>query len=100
MTYHNYGPTCTVMNLAVWNGLTPDQQKLVLDSGRAAQEQVRHLTESVDNLEAAKKLLEPKGMTLNAADVPAFKKLAEEKVWPKYQKQYAEMWEQIVATKV
>jgi tripartite ATP-independent transporter DctP family solute receptor len=99
MTYHNYGPTCVVINLAVWNGLTPDEQKLMLDCGRAAQEQVRHLTESVDNLEAAKKLLEPKGMTVNAADVPAFKKLAEEKVWPRYKKQYAELWEQIVATK-
>ncbi len=100
LTYHNYGPTCVVMNLAVWNGLTPAQQKLMLDSGRAAQEHVRHLTESVDNLESAKKLLEPKGMVVNAADVPAFKKLAEEKVWPKYKKQYAQLWEQIVATKV
>src|SRR3954453_13708083 len=99
MTYHNYGPTCVVVNLGVWNGLTPVEQKLMLDSGRAAQEQVRHLTESVDNLEAAKKLLEPKGMTVNAADVAAFKKLAEEKVWPKYKKQYADLWEQIVATK-
>src|SRR4051795_11649724 len=75
MTFHNYGPTCSVMNLAVWNGLTPDEQKLTLDCGRAAQEQVRPLTESGDNIEAAKKLLEPKGMTVNAADVDSFKKL-------------------------
>src|SRR4051795_142971 len=75
MTYHNYGPTCSVMNLGMWKSLTPDEQKLILDCGRAAQEQVRHLTESVDNIEAAKKLLEPKGMTVNAADVDSFKKL-------------------------
>lgn len=71
----------------------------MLDCGRAAQEQIRHLTESIDNLDTAKKLLESKGMTVNAADVPPFKKLAEEKVWPKYQQQYTELWEQIVATK-
>ena len=27
MSYHNYGPTNVVMNLEIWNGLTPDQQK-------------------------------------------------------------------------
>ena len=99
MTYHNYGPTCCVMNLAVWNGLTPAHQKLMLELGRAAQDRVRNLTESVNNLAAAKRLLEPKGMTVNQADIPAFKQLAQEKVWPKYQQQYSQLWEEIVATK-
>jgi tripartite ATP-independent transporter DctP family solute receptor len=100
LTYHNYGPTCATMNLDLWNGLTPAQQRLFLDLGRVAQQRIRQLTESVDNLAKAKELLEPKGMTVNDANVAAFKKVAEEKVWPKYKQQYAELWEKVVATKV
>jgi len=100
MTYHNYGPTALVMNLDMFNGLTPQQQKLLLDASRAAQERIRGLTESVDTPEKAKELLEPKGMTVNTADVEAFRKVAQEKVWPQYQKDYSELWDEIVATKV
>jgi len=38
-------------------------------------------------------------MTVNEADVPAFKKVVEEKVWPKYKQQFAELWEQVEAAK-
>jgi tripartite ATP-independent transporter DctP family solute receptor len=100
MTYHNYGPTALVINLDIWNGLTPTQQKLLLDASRTAQERIRGLTESVDTVEKAKELLEPKGMTVNTADVEAFRKTAQEKVWPQYQKEYSEIWDEIVATKV
>jgi tripartite ATP-independent transporter DctP family solute receptor len=100
MTYHNYGPTALVMNLDMYNGLTPAQQKLLLEASRAAQERIRGLTESVDTAEKAKGLLEPKGMTVNTADVEAFRKVAQEKVWPAYQKEYAELWDEIVTTKV
>ena len=98
MTYHNYGPTVTVINLDVWNGLTADQQKLLLDVAREAQERIRKDTESVDNLAKAKEILEPKGMIVNAADVDAFRKVAQEKIWPAYQKQFPDMWEQITKT--
>ena len=100
MTYHNYGPTVTVINLALWNSLPKDQQTLLLDLGREAQAKIREATESVDNLAKAKELLEPKGMVVNTADVEAFRKLAQEKVWPSYKAQFPEMWEEIVATKV
>ena len=96
LTFHNYSPTMVVMNLGVWNGLSPEQQAIVRDAARGAQERVRKDTESVDNLQKAKELLEPKGMTVNAADLEAFRKVAQEKVWPAYQKQYAELWEEIV----
>ena len=99
LTYHNYGPTALVMNLDMFNGLTPAQQKLLLEVSRAAQERIRGLTESVDTPEKAKELLEPKGMKVNTADVEAFRKIAQEKVWPAYQKEYADIWEEIVATK-
>ena len=100
MTYHNYGPTAAVINLDVWNGLTEPQRKLLQDASRNGQAKVRQLTESVDNLDKAKELLEPKGMTVNTANVEAFRKLAQDKVWPTYKQQFPELWEEIVVTKV
>ena len=98
MTFHNYGPTVNVINLEIWNGLKGDEQKLLLDVSREAQARIRNDTESVDSLGKAKELLEPKGMAVNAADVEAFRKVAQEKIWPAYQKQYSEMWDQITKT--
>jgi len=40
------------------------------------------------------------GFTVNSANVEAFRKLAQEKVWPAYKQQFPELWEEIVATKV
>jgi tripartite ATP-independent transporter DctP family solute receptor len=98
MTYHNYGPTVTVINLGIWNSLPKEQQTLLLDLSREAQAKIRGATESVDNLQKAKELLEPKGMVVNTADVDAFRKIAQEKVWPAYQKQFPELWDEIVRT--
>jgi hypothetical protein len=39
-------------------------------------------------------------MTVNPADVEAFRRVAQEKVWPAYKQQFPELWEEIVATKV
>jgi len=99
LTYHNYGPTVIVMNLDIWKGLPGDQQKLILDVAMEAQKKVREATESVDNFAKAKEILEAKGMKVNQADVATFRKLAEEKIWPPYKQQYAEMWDKIVNTK-
>lgn len=99
LTYHNYGPTMLVMNPKAWSGLSADNQKLLTDLLVDVQKRIRNDTESVDNLEGAKKLLEPVGMQVNQGDVEAFKKVAQEKVWPEYQKQYADMWDKIVNTK-
>ena len=99
MTFHNYGPTVVVMNLEIWKGLTPDQQKLVMEVGMEAQKKIRELTESVDNFAKAKEILEARGMKVNQADVASFRKLAEERIWPQYRQQYAELWDRIVSTK-
>jgi tripartite ATP-independent transporter DctP family solute receptor len=99
MTFHNYGPTLLVMNLDAWKGLTPEQQKLVMEVGREAQKKVRELTESVDNFVKAKEILEARGMKVNAADVASFRKIAEDKIWPPYKQQYGELWDKIVASK-
>ena len=66
-----------------------------LDVGREAQAKVRNLIESVDNLESAKKLLEPKGMTVVQGNVEAFKEIAQKKVWPTYQKQFGALLDEI-----
>lgn len=99
MTYHNYGSTLVGMNVAAWNALRKDQQKILIDASREAQNLVRKITEDVDNLDAAKKKLEPLGMKVNAPDLGAFKELAQSKIWPIYQSQYGALWDEIVATK-
>jgi TRAP-type C4-dicarboxylate transport system substrate-binding protein len=100
LTYHNYGPTNAVMNLEIWNGLTADQQKLVLDLARAAQGKIREATESVDNFARAKAELEPVGMTVVEANVEEFKKVAQQKIWPAYKSQYGALWDEIEGFKV
>lgn len=99
MTYHNYGPTVLVVNLDIWKSLPADQQKLILEVGMEAQKKIREATESVDNYPKAKEILEARGMKVNQADVASFRKLAEEKIWPQYRQQYAELWDKIVNTK-
>jgi TRAP-type C4-dicarboxylate transport system substrate-binding protein len=83
----------------VWKSLTPEQQKLFMDVGREAQKKIRELTESVDNLAKAKEILEARGMKVNAADVASFRKVAEEKIWPAYKQQYAELWDKVANAK-
>jgi len=95
MSFHNYGPTLNTMNLATWESLSPAHKKLMIDTSREAQDKIRQLTESVDNLEAAKKALEPKGMTVAGAKVEDFRKVAEKKIWPAYKSQFSGLWEQI-----
>ena len=45
------------------------------------------------------KELEPKGMTVVQGNVDAFRKVAQDKIWPAYKTQYAAMWDEIVAVK-
>jgi len=99
ITYHNYTPSMTLINPDVWKGLTADQQKLLTEAGLGAQAKMREEAESVDSLEGAKKLLEPLGMQVNGSDQEAFRKLAEEKLWPGFKSQYSEMWDKIASFK-
>jgi TRAP-type transport system periplasmic protein len=99
LTFHNYGPSLTVINPDIWKGLSPDQQKMLQEVANMAQKRMRSDIESVDSLAGAKKLLEPVKMVVNQADLAAFRKVAEKNVWPQYKKQYPEMWDKIVNTK-
>jgi tripartite ATP-independent transporter DctP family solute receptor len=99
LTYHNYGPTVVVANLDIWKSLSVQHQTLILEVAMQAQKKVREATESVDSFARAKAILEARGMKVNQADVASFRKLAEEKIWPQYRQQYADMWDKIVAVK-
>jgi len=99
MTFHNYGPTVNVINLETWNGLADGHKKLMLELSREAQAKIREATESVDNFAKAKELLEAKGMTVVEGKVEAFRKVAQEKIWPAYKTQYGALWDQIDALK-
>ena len=99
MTFHNYGPTVNVINLEIWNGLADGHKKLMLDVSREAQAKIREITESVDNFAKAKELLEPKGMTVVEGKVDAFRKVAQEKIWPAYKTQYGALWDEIDSLK-
>src|SRR5437588_5229178 len=57
LTFHNYGPTVNVINLGVWNELSAEHRKLLLDASMEAQKKIREMTESVDTLAKAKELL-------------------------------------------
>jgi tripartite ATP-independent transporter DctP family solute receptor len=99
MSFHNYGPTLNTMNLGTWESLSPAHKKLMLDTSREAQDKIRQQTESVDNFAAAKKELEPKGMTVVEAKVEDFRKVAMAKIWPNYKSQFGGLWEQIEGVK-
>lgn len=95
MTFHNYGPSNAVMNLGIWNELSPEHKKLMLDLSREAQAKIRDMTESVDNFAKAKALLEPRGMTVVEAKVDLFRDMAKAKIWPAYKAQYGALWDKI-----
>ncbi len=99
ITFHNYTPSMTLINPDVWKGLTADQQKLLTEVGLEAQGRMRNEAESVDSLEGAKKLLEPLGMQVNASDQDAFRKIAEQQLWPQFKQQYPDMWDKIASVK-
>jgi len=100
MTYHNYGPTNAVMNLEIWNGLSDEHKKIVMDTAREAQGKIREMTESVDNFAKAKAELEPFGMTVVEAKVDEFRKVAQQKIWPAYKSQFGALWDQVEGFKV
>jgi tripartite ATP-independent transporter DctP family solute receptor len=95
MSFHVYSPSYVVFNPQTWQSLTDAQRKLLTEIGREAQDRMRQTISSVDSLEGAKKLLEPHGMSVNQVDIELFRKTAKENIWPQYQKQYADGWDEI-----
>ena len=86
MTFHNYGPTVARDEPGRLEEPHPPTSRSSswTSAGRPRRRSARP-TESVDNLAKAKEILEAKGMKVNAADVASFRKLAEDKIWPRLQ---------------
>ena len=101
MTFHNYGPTLNTMNLAVWEGLERAAQEADASTPAASSPGEVPPAHRIGRqaAAAAKAALEPKGMTVVQGNVEAFRKVAQEKIWPAYKQQYAGLWEQIVEFK-
>src|SRR5262245_13907727 len=99
MSFFSFNATLNVMNLGIWTSLSEMHQKLLLDTSREAQEKCRQLTEASDTLAGAGKELEPQGMTVVPANVAAFRKAVQEKIWPAYGKQYGALWDEITSFK-
>ena len=95
LTYHNYGPTCVVMNLDFWSGLSTEHKKLLLDVGREAQSRSATASSRSTTSRRPRKLLEPKGMTVVQGNVEAFRKIAQEKIWPAYKTQFGALLDEI-----
>jgi TRAP-type C4-dicarboxylate transport system substrate-binding protein len=99
LTAQNYVPSVLVMNLSIWESLTPDQKNIVLDVGREAQARVTKASTDVESIDKLKEVLTPKGVTVNAVDLEPFKKIVEEKMWPAYRGQFGALWDEIVNVK-
>ena len=99
LSYHVFSPSYVVINPQIWYGLSDAQRRLLTEVGREAQQRMRETMGSVDNLDGAKKLLEPVGLTVNGVDLDAFRRTAQEKIWPEYRKQYADIWDEIIRFK-
>lgn len=71
LTQHFRPPGIVTISMATWNGLTPEQQKVMLEEGARLQDYEITLTAEV----GAKALeeLKAKGMQINEADVEAFR---------------------------
>ena len=87
------------MNLDIWNGLTGDQQKLVLGCRAPRRKKSASRPSRSITFAEAKALLEPVGMTVVEAKVDHFRKVAQQKIWPAYKSQYGALWDEIESFK-
>jgi tripartite ATP-independent transporter DctP family solute receptor len=95
LSYHVFSPSYVAINPQLWYGLTDAQRKLLTDVSMECQAKMSDMMGSIDNLDSAKKLLEPRGMSVNRVDIAAFSKAAQEKIWPEYKKLYADSWDEV-----
>jgi tripartite ATP-independent transporter DctP family solute receptor len=98
LTFHRFGPGFLAMNRNIWNSLTPDEQKVVLQVAKEARDKQIEMYSEVQK--KGKGILESKGMKVNAVDLKPFVELAVRAVYPKYDEKYGKgIIQQIVETK-
>jgi tripartite ATP-independent transporter DctP family solute receptor len=98
LTSHYFAPTPALVNLKVWNEFTPAQQQIVRQVAKEMSAKQRMLMEKSheEGLETMKKY----GVNVTSPDTAPFRKVAQEKVYPKYYEKFGkELIESIVATK-
>ena len=88
------------MNLEFWNGLSDAHKKLMLDVGRETQDKIReHRRIGRQFRKGQKRCSSRRGMTVAQGNVEAFRKVAQEKIWPAYKTQFGALWEEIAGFK-
>ncbi|HEY8343667.1 MAG TPA: TRAP transporter substrate-binding protein [Bacillota bacterium] len=94
ITNHVYGFQFVLMNKKSFDRLSKEEQGYLLEAARKASEwQINWCAEN------EKKIiddLEKEGMQVNYADMEAFQKVALEKIWPRYEKEYGELIRRIM----
>jgi TRAP-type C4-dicarboxylate transport system substrate-binding protein len=98
LTRHVFAPGFFVANKTVWEDLTTEEKRIVLQAAREASEGQAKAYNDADL--KAKEVLEPRGMKVNGVDTGAFVELAKEVVYPKYKEKYgSEIIDKILNTK-
>lgn len=87
LSRHIYNTAAFIINPAFWEGLTEDEQNVIMEAAERAKEYDRELDD--ENEETAIDLLEEKGMEINEIDVAAFQE-AVQPVWDYYVDTYGD----------
>lgn len=94
-TGHVFAVAYFLMSPQKFNGLTPDQQKLVMEAGRAATEESRRF--SADAEQKGWQTLKDNGMiVVDDVDRDAFRKLALDSIYTRFANQVPAAWLQAV----
>ncbi|WP_377890375.1 TRAP transporter substrate-binding protein [Alkalihalobacillus sp. R86527] len=93
LTGHVYSPTAMMINQGIWNGLSEEDQQILLDAAKAAQEE--NYTVGDKNEEKYIEELKEAGMKFNEVDKAPFKE-AVQPVVDKHKKDVEDLYNQIV----
>jgi tripartite ATP-independent transporter DctP family solute receptor len=98
ITNHYFTATPLLVNLKIWKGFTADQQKMMTQVGQEAANKEREMMEKADA--DGKGTMERYGMQVTTPDLNPFRKIAQEKVYPKYYDKFGkEAFDKIWAVK-
>ncbi|MGI6034175.1 MAG: TRAP transporter substrate-binding protein [Limnochordia bacterium] len=94
LTNHVYGFQFVLMNKNSFDRLSSEEQVILRNAAQKASEwQIQWCIENENQIIAE---LEKNGMQVNRADMAAFQKVALEKIWPAYEKDYGPLIQQVV----
>lgn len=90
VTKHLFTPSPLLVNLNVWNNFSPEQQRIILQAGKEAADKNWQLVEKADV--EGKGILEKLGMKITTPDLTPFRKIAGDKVYPKYYEKFSKAY--------